>query len=476
MAGINQDQYARSVHHEMIFREAEVNAPINKCAVCDQLPKIACGPCLNAVVVDEHGNKRKNLKFYCSQLCLQADRPSHNAECERLFKQKVSTQYIQRAQNAGLVAFEIFETLVSRSWQQDIKRVKVTRSRDKTLVAIEVTPAPAGNTGPPYLDPRGELLYQFPPANLQNQRDQDIIQAMLADRNSVWAFIIMDLFVKYLFKDLVDDVENDILEINHGLQEHVHHIVKHMVPEEQEKQPYSDCYGEKGVYMIKLKSGDHVSLDLTGKQYNLGHEPVTPWADYWETWVTDILDCVQSGTHFEIHQENLRSMASDSPAWLKFIMELLFFCERVKNTFFSGRAFKLEELNGLHGEELTKKIKQATHLLDGNVRLWELFESPNAPMSVRYPAEEGYSSAAAFDPTSLHRTRKTNWEEVAKVAFDPNIDERVRNMNYDLLKYQCSVVIPGGHPVMYCDFQPCVDIPDKYLSINPYAQMMQSRD
>ncbi|KAF3050028.1 hypothetical protein E8E11_003336 [Didymella keratinophila] len=206
---------------------------------------------------------------------------------------------IERARKAGKLAQLLFYAFLENTWNFDMRRVCIKRDQDGDLVVIEVTDgagvlgSPAGQTD--CKSYAGGWLTKFPVDSF-GTFDEDAKHALLTDRSSIWAFVVMHAVVQALFQDLVDDVQSDIKEVLHYPVQNASRIVHAQGVFGFNSKRYDRLYPDqdergdtKGVYEIMLKCGSKIVLDLAAAQWDLQdgsapQAPVTWWAEYWSRW------------------------------------------------------------------------------------------------------------------------------------------------------------------------------------------------
>ncbi|KAJ4362657.1 hypothetical protein N0V95_001365 [Ascochyta clinopodiicola] len=206
---------------------------------------------------------------------------------------------MERAINAGKIAQTLFYSFIENTWSYDMKNVCIKRDEDHNLVAVEVTDGTGVVTAPGgYADcgsHAGGWLIKFP-TEAFSAFEEDAKHALLAHRNSVWAFVVMHAAVRALFQDLVEDVQTDVKEILHYPNNKSTRIVHTQGSFGFESRRRDQLYPDvdergdiKGVYEIALKCGSKIVLDLAGAQWESlngdgPHKPVTYSTDYWSRW------------------------------------------------------------------------------------------------------------------------------------------------------------------------------------------------
>lgn len=111
-------------------------------------------------------------------------------------------QDMERARKAGSIAQSLFYSFLENTWGYDMGKVYIKRDQDLDLVAVQVTDG-AGVMGSAvgHTDCKtyaGGWLTKFPVDSF-GTFDDDAKQALLTDRSSIWAFIVMHAAVQALF-------------------------------------------------------------------------------------------------------------------------------------------------------------------------------------------------------------------------------------------------------------------------------------
>ncbi len=116
------------------------------------------------------------------------------AEQSNLFNQAVK---------ASVIAQSLFYTLIQNTWAYDLNNIRIVRDHDGENVAIEAivgTGEQAEAEGHSVLRRRaGGWLLDFP-HDAFDPADEAIKHALLADQNSIWAFVVMHVVVEVLFE------------------------------------------------------------------------------------------------------------------------------------------------------------------------------------------------------------------------------------------------------------------------------------
>ncbi|KAF1927242.1 uncharacterized protein M421DRAFT_185766 [Didymella exigua CBS 183.55] len=267
--------------------------PWQSCLVCKEETSNYCRYCAQT-----HNNGTiVGARFYCDIDCRNKDELEHlkvhmNVDCSTPLN-------IERAGKAGRIAQSLFYTFLENTWTYDMRKVSIKRDQDHDLVSVEVTDgvgviaSPGGHTDCKIY--AGGWLTKFPVESFGTFED-DAKYALLTDRSSIWAFVVMHAAIQALFQDLVNDVQTDIKEVVHYPVEkasrivHARGIFGSDTRRHDQMYPDQDERGDvKGVYEIMLKCGSKIVLDLASAQWDIqdgngAQTPVTFWQDYWSRW------------------------------------------------------------------------------------------------------------------------------------------------------------------------------------------------
>lgn len=146
-----------------------------------------------------------DARFYCDTDCRNKDEVQHLKVHMRM-KQNMSP-YIERAIRAGQIIESLFYTFVENTWTYDMKQVCIRRDQDGELVEVEVIDGTGVVTAPGgYTDCQsyaGGWLVKFP-LQAFDTGNEDAKHALLTDRNSTWAFIVIHAAVQALFQGTHD--------------------------------------------------------------------------------------------------------------------------------------------------------------------------------------------------------------------------------------------------------------------------------
>ncbi|KAH6644732.1 hypothetical protein C7974DRAFT_384183 [Boeremia exigua] len=263
------------------------------CHVCKEDTVNYCGHCAET---NPDGTIVK-ARFYCDIDCRKKDEIEHlKVHMNAL---RITQPIMERAVRAGAIVQSLFYLFMENTWTYDMKNVCIKRDQDHGLFAVEVTDgagvatAPGGHTDG--RDYAGGWLIHFP-ADSFSIFDDDAKHALLTDRSSIWAFVVMHAAVKALFQGVVNDVQTDIKEVVHYPTYKATRIVHAQgtfgfeTRRHDQLYPDQDEHGNtKGVYEITLKCGSKVVLDLTSAQWDLQdgngpHKPIMSWTDYRARW------------------------------------------------------------------------------------------------------------------------------------------------------------------------------------------------
>lgn len=253
-------------------------------------------------------------RFYCDIDCRRKDEIEHIKTHMNI--DRTMPRSIERARKAGRIAQLLFYAFMENTWDYDMRTVCIKRDQDLDLVAVKVTDGTAvlGSSGA-HSNCKihaGGWLTKFPIDSFC-VFDEDAKHALLTDRSSIWAFVVMHAAVQALFQgmlrptvylqaytkfslDLVNDVQSDIKEVVHfpttkaSRIVHAQGIFGSDSKRHDQLYPDQDERGDtKGVYEIMLKCGSKIVLDLAAAQWDLQdygepQAPVTWWAEYWSRW------------------------------------------------------------------------------------------------------------------------------------------------------------------------------------------------
>ncbi|KAF2624925.1 hypothetical protein BU25DRAFT_474418 [Macroventuria anomochaeta] len=267
--------------------------PWQPCLVCKEETANFCRYCVrtrnDGILID--------ARFYCDVDCRKKDEVEHLKV--HMNVHRTTPPNMERATKAGKIAQSLFYAFLENTWTYDMKNVCIKRDQDHDLVAVEVTDgtgvvtASGGHTD--CKSYAGGWLIKFP-AESFSAFDNDAKHALLSDRSSIWAFVVMHAAVQALFQDLVDDVQTDIKEVVHYPVDKASRVVHAQGTFGFETRRHDQVYPDvdergdtKGVYEITLKCGAKIVLDLAAAQWDLpdgngAQAPVMYWADYWSRW------------------------------------------------------------------------------------------------------------------------------------------------------------------------------------------------
>lgn len=159
-------------------------------------------PCLHCG--EETSNHCKYCeRSYCDIDCRRKDEVAHIKVHMNI--DRTVPQNIERARKAGRIAQSLFYAFLENTWSYDMRKVCIKRDQDLDLVAVEVTDG-AGVVGSPagHTDCKthaGGWLTKFPVESF-GTFDDDAKQALLTDRSSIWAFVVMHAAIQALFQGM----------------------------------------------------------------------------------------------------------------------------------------------------------------------------------------------------------------------------------------------------------------------------------
>lgn len=140
-------------------------------------------------------------RFYCDTDCSKKDETEH-LKVHMTIKPSLPF-YMERAVKAGQIVQSLFYAFRENTWTYDMKEVRIMRDQESDLVAIEVTDGAGVVTAPGgYTDCKsyaGGWLIEFPVKPFGPYGD-DAKHALLADRSSTWALVVMHTAVQALFQ------------------------------------------------------------------------------------------------------------------------------------------------------------------------------------------------------------------------------------------------------------------------------------
>jgi len=164
------------------------------CAVCTRPAFIFCESCAK---FDDTGVPLDDARWYCTSLCQDIDRLTHNNSCTIMASDK---ELFERAKQAGEAVQALFFTFIEYTWAYDMNSVRVTPGSNGELLAVEVIHG--SNTDTSTCErTAGDWLIKFPHEAF-SPADERAKCALLADRHSVWAFAVMHVAVRLLFEGM----------------------------------------------------------------------------------------------------------------------------------------------------------------------------------------------------------------------------------------------------------------------------------
>ena len=109
-------------------------------------------------------------------------------------------ELFERAKQAGEAVQTLFYTFIEHTWAYDMNSVRVTPGSNGELLAVEVIHG--SNTDNSTCErTAGEWLIKFP-YDAFRAADGRAKHALLADRHSIWAFVVMHVAVQVLFEGM----------------------------------------------------------------------------------------------------------------------------------------------------------------------------------------------------------------------------------------------------------------------------------
>lgn len=112
----------------------------------------------------------------------------------------------KRAEKAGEVAQALFYTFIQNTWAYDMSNIRIIRYKAGHIAMIEIIAGPGTKEGPGGASTceryAGGWLIKFP-AVVFNSEDEVAKRAVLADQNSIWAFVCMHVALQALFEGIL---------------------------------------------------------------------------------------------------------------------------------------------------------------------------------------------------------------------------------------------------------------------------------
>jgi hypothetical protein len=171
-----------------------------ECVVCTRPAYMFCDFCAE---LDDTGVPLP-ARWYCSRLCQDIDRRTHNDKCSNMVTDK---ELFERAERAGEVAQALFYNFIERTWAYDMNSLRIVPGSNGKLLSIEIIhgskTAPTGQSVCKRI--AGGWLFNFPHGAF-GSADAKAKDALLADRHSVWAFVFMHVAVQLLFEGIKCDL------------------------------------------------------------------------------------------------------------------------------------------------------------------------------------------------------------------------------------------------------------------------------
>lgn len=420
----------------------------------------------------------------------------------------------KHAQKAGEIAQAVFYSFIRNTWAYDMSNVRIVRDQYDDIVKIEVIAGPGVNAGPGGESTceryAGGWLVKFPHAAFE-EGDQQAMRALLADQNSIWAFVSMHNAVGTLFAGrrspscallilltshpgLVQNVEKDIKEVLHYVSSSTQRLVDHKgrfgfarVDREDLLYPDYDPKGNlKGIYCITLKDGTRIALDLAGAQYDTSHTTVMYWQDYLDRWSHSIKYRLPFRSHYSKHAKNMsgyhcitdQTIIMEQTAYLNV---LITHCKR-------ELGFDLNELINMGAEDfghtknkfidaVTEYLQKRCSELDDGSKVNCLTESFDLrhPKVVKKLLEASASSIKIERPESIPLDigdmRDFDWATLRKLIQMPSTEVKYHEKKKAkaLLAHRCVYKMPGDWKLVFlADTLPSLKVPSECVSENPY--------
>lgn len=176
--------------------------PWQPCLVCGAETSNYCTYCANT----HNDGTIIEARFYCDIECRNKDEQEHLNT--HMNVSRTMPLIIERARKAGRIAQSLFYLFKENTWTYDTRNVRITRDQDHDLVAVEITDG-AGVTASPgvHTDCKtyaGGWLKRFPVDSFGTFED-DAKHALLTDRSSIWAFVVMHAAIQALFQGMAEN-------------------------------------------------------------------------------------------------------------------------------------------------------------------------------------------------------------------------------------------------------------------------------
>jgi hypothetical protein len=474
------------------------NMADKECVVCTKPAYIWCQHCAETEV----GSRPLNVRWYCTPLCQEADRLTHQTTC---FNKDDKKDLLDRAYWAGELVQVIFYSFIEHTWAYDMSNITIIPDQHREIRALEVTRGPGNDNGP-----GGEStceqyasgwLYKIPPELFRSATKQKAKRMLLADQRSVWMFINMHFVLRVLFKgkryeiqhptrllcnsDLINDPKQDIEELLHRLPNGTRRFVRHIdssgknTKRDDLKNPDEDALSDlKGVYRITLKDGTKLALDLAGAQYDLHHSTVEPWIPYLNRSASEIKYRVPFRSRYDKHMAFMSN--SHYITHMTIELEQLKSLDSMLTSCRSTPGFELEiMLVGDNDHLLLCKNKLEMAVVSC------LQERPNqidadkpmcivAPFDLRHPTVIEKMDKAAAGESALFDVgdmRKFDWSKLSDMIQMPGdfIKYAEKKKAKNLLQFRCVYKMPGDWRLVFLENDlPSEKVPPKCIDENPY--------
>lgn len=168
-----------------------------ECIVCTRPAYLFCKSCAN---LDKTREQLDDARWYCTPLCQDIDSLSHNETCTNMVD---DSELFERTKLAGEIVQELFYTFIEHTWAYNMAAVNVLTGSSGVMVEVGVMHPPRSQERPRACERFGEgWLFKFPHESF-SVADEKAERALLADRHSVWAFVIMHVAVQVLFAGML---------------------------------------------------------------------------------------------------------------------------------------------------------------------------------------------------------------------------------------------------------------------------------
>jgi hypothetical protein len=419
---------------------------------------------------------------------------------------------LNHAIRAGELVQVLFYAFLENTWAYDLSSIRIIRNQHGQLVRVEVTDGAGVTEGPQgqstcdrYAD---GWLIRFPED--VSPVDRDAMRSLLADHNSMWAFVCMHTAVQALFEgkytsllfrscltcsvELVDDIE-DIKELVHYPANHVRRIVNYKGQSDPTSKrndrlyPDLDEWGDlKAVYDITLRDGTRIILDPASAQWRLQdlsmpNQPVMRWAEYWQVWGGTLKYRVPFRTHASRHAENMNAHPIVSHHALTTEQAFFFnvFILRLKKSYPDELQCVYDMDAENFNEFKAQVIGQAREYIQRRPRELDGEASPPSLGSLSGTQKSNTRKSGLIDLEEFELPLSSPLDTVGISGLDWGLLRRIiqsssKNITYrekkrarTLLSYRCAYKIPGDWRLVFLQYiLPDLRVPKSCVSENPF--------